>query len=238
MENTLKSFCLYKHTSPIGKVYIGITSMNPINRWGLNGQRYKDNTYFKNAILKYGWDNFQHEILFANLSEEKAKHLEIALIRHYKSLGMCYNISAGGDGCSRPTSEETKRKISKSLQGHKSYERTLEWRKRMSEYMKTHPILTKEARVKANIMSARALSKEVVQLNLDLSVVGTYKSIREASRITGFDYSYISKCCRNKYREAYGFLWKFKKDLVLPDETKDHDSGYLHEGTKENIITH
>ena len=84
MENALKNFCLYRHTSPIGKVYIGITSINPTARWGLNGQRYKDNTYFKNAILKYGWDNFQHEILFTNLSEEKAKHLEIALIRHYK----------------------------------------------------------------------------------------------------------------------------------------------------------
>ena len=34
------NYTVYKHTSPIGKVYIGITKMNPIRRWS-NGKGYK-----------------------------------------------------------------------------------------------------------------------------------------------------------------------------------------------------
>ena len=47
-------YCVYKHTSPNGMVYIGITRQNPIKRW-MNGKGYSYNTYFYNAILKYGW---------------------------------------------------------------------------------------------------------------------------------------------------------------------------------------
>lgn len=224
MENTLRKFCLYRHTSPVGKVYIGITSTKPTARWGLYGQRYKDNTYFKNAILKYGWDNFKHEILFTNLTEERAKHLEIELIRHYKSLGICYNISAGGDGCSKPVSEETKKKLSKSLKGHRSYERTTEWRKAKSEQVKAHPISTKEGLEKAHKRCAELLSKSIVQLDKHMSIIAVYKSIREASRITGYDTSYIAKCCKGLYKDAYGYIWEY--------------SDILDEGTREHIINH
>ena len=208
MANSLNKYCLYRHTSPIGKVYIGITSLKPERRWGKHGQRYKDNTYFKHAILKYGWDNFKHEVLFTNLSEERAKYLEIELIRHYKALGICYNISAGGDGCSRPTPEEVKRKISISSKGRKSYERDAEWRKNRSKFMKEHPVLTDEIRNKAHINSAKILSKPVLQIQNGL-VIATYRSARDASRITGYDYSYIAKCCKGLYKDAYGYTWKY-----------------------------
>jgi len=32
MEN--KNYCVYKHTSPNGKMYIGMTGQNPEKRWG------------------------------------------------------------------------------------------------------------------------------------------------------------------------------------------------------------
>lgn len=32
-------FCVYKHTAPNGKVYIGITSQKPIYRWN-SGEAY------------------------------------------------------------------------------------------------------------------------------------------------------------------------------------------------------
>lgn len=205
-----KKYCVYKHTSPSGKCYIGITCLNPIRRWGRYGQKYWECKKFYHAILKYGWDNFQHEILYTDLSEMEAKNIEIQLIAFYKNLGISYNISNGGDGCSKPTSEETRKKISNKLKGRKSYERTPEWRKRASEFMKTHPIFTDTMRTLAHENSAKVLSKKVVQYNLDHTLVREYKSIREASRFTGFDASYISKCCRGIKEEAYGFIWKFK----------------------------
>lgn len=41
-----KKYCIYKHTSPSNKSYIGITSMNPLDRWK-NGNGYSHNSYIK-----------------------------------------------------------------------------------------------------------------------------------------------------------------------------------------------
>ena len=64
-------YTVYKHTSPSGKCYIGITCMSPKRRWR-RGKGYKDNIYFSNAINKYGWDNFEHLILEENLTSNEA----------------------------------------------------------------------------------------------------------------------------------------------------------------------
>lgn len=37
-------YCVYKHTTPNGKVYIGITSKNPLKRWN-NGIGYSKGGY-------------------------------------------------------------------------------------------------------------------------------------------------------------------------------------------------
>lgn len=75
MENEIKNYCVYKHTSPSNKVYIGITSQEPERRWK-NGNGYKKNLYFTKAIKKYGWDNFAHEILWC-----KARTLATLVVR-------------------------------------------------------------------------------------------------------------------------------------------------------------
>ena len=69
-------YTVYKHTTPSGKIYIGITSNDPKYRWK-NGYGYMNNKYFFNAIKKYGWNNISHEILFTGLSEEEAYSKEI-----------------------------------------------------------------------------------------------------------------------------------------------------------------
>ncbi len=57
-----KTWTVYMHTSPNNRVYVGITSKKPTRRWD-NGNGYSYNPYFSNAIKKYGWENFKHEIL-------------------------------------------------------------------------------------------------------------------------------------------------------------------------------
>lgn len=93
------SYYVYKHVNKINrKVYIGITKQKPSRRWQ-NGYGYVDNKYFFNAILKYGWDNFEHIILYENLTKDEAIEKEIELIRTYKSnqREYGYNISKGGE---------------------------------------------------------------------------------------------------------------------------------------------
>lgn len=91
-------YIVYKHTSPCNKVYIGITSQSPEKRWQ-NGRGYIKNNHFWNAIQKYGWDNFKHEILYDNLTKEEACQKEIELIALYNSNNReyGYNISLGGE---------------------------------------------------------------------------------------------------------------------------------------------
>lgn len=93
----MENFSVYKHTLPNKKIYIGITSKKPIYRWN-NGKGYKNQSLFYRAILKYGWDNIKHEILFTGLSEREACEKEIELIAKYKSNDrkFGYNISNGG----------------------------------------------------------------------------------------------------------------------------------------------
>ena len=43
MTNDTKLYYVYKHTSPSGKVYIGITSKHPPERRWANGNGYKKN---------------------------------------------------------------------------------------------------------------------------------------------------------------------------------------------------
>lgn len=111
---TKKNYCVYMHTLKLdGRKYIGITGLKPNKRWS-NGKGYKPQTYFYNAIKKYGWDNFKHEILFEDLTKEQACNKEIALIKLFNTTNPEYgfNLAVGGEYFI-PT-EATRKKISDS----------------------------------------------------------------------------------------------------------------------------
>lgn len=100
MKNLTKEerkWCVYVHINKVnGKKYVGITSRKPKTRWG-NGQDYAG--YFRNAIQKYGWDNFEHIVVCTNKTEKEAKNIEKYLIKKWntkKPNG--YNCTDGGDG--------------------------------------------------------------------------------------------------------------------------------------------
>lgn len=119
--DTIK-YTVYKHTSPSGKVYIGITKNSPEYRWKY-GDGYRTQKVFYRAIKKYGWNSFTHEILFENLSHNDACEKEIELIRFYKLQKLSYNQTDGGDGCpgihniGYHHSDEIKKRISESKTG-------------------------------------------------------------------------------------------------------------------------
>lgn len=101
------NYCVYLHTNIInGKKYVGITCQEPNKRWknrtGYN-PRGKGKSKFYNAILKYGWNNFEHEIVASNLTREEANNFEHILIISLKTNNSeyGYNITDGGDGWTR-----------------------------------------------------------------------------------------------------------------------------------------
>lgn len=111
-------WCVYTHTSPSGKVYVGISSNLKI-RWSNKGYRYTTyNSIFKRVILKYGWDNIKHDVILSNVSKEEACYTERYLIKWYKLHNLSYNITDGGEGTlGRRCSEETKLKMRASAKG-------------------------------------------------------------------------------------------------------------------------
>ena len=111
----MKTWTIYKHTNKInGKCYIGITCQRWHRcRWGLDGHGYNQpgQKKFWSAIVKYGWDNFDHEIIETGiLTAEKANEREKYWISHFDSFRHGYNATIGGSGATGHILPEVKKK--------------------------------------------------------------------------------------------------------------------------------
>ena len=208
------SYCVYKHTSPSGKVYIGITKYNPTKRWR-NGKGYNKNSYLWKAIQKYGWDAFNHEIVASLLSKEDAAEMEIALIAKYKSNNPehGYNITAGGEVNILPQSS-----LNKISEKNKHVVFSEDHRRKISEARKKllaeHPEklpsrkgckLTewhKEILIEA---SKKARSKKIECVETG----AVYSSMTEASRATGANLSSLSEMLHGKQKSVAVFTWRY-----------------------------
>lgn len=229
-----KRYSLYRHTSPSGKVYIGITSQPVEHRWN-HGKGYMktEKAPFKSTIIKYGWNNIKHEVLFTDLSEEKAKYLEMELVRHYKSLGISLNYTDGGDGLHGCTpwnkgikvpyeksnkrkgthlTDEHKQKLSishkgKHLKGHKWTEAQRE--KLMSQLIGRHH--TEET--KRKISENSAFSRPVVEVSSEGVILHTFTSSAEAGRFYNINGGWINRACK-KHLICNGHYFMFKDSIV------------------------
>ena len=56
---------------------------------------------------------------------------------------------------------------------------------------------------------AKALSKPIGQFSLDGKLIKVWQSACEARRQTGFDQGYVGAVARGKFKQAYGFIWKY-----------------------------
>lgn len=175
----MKTYYVYKHTNTInGKCYIGITSQLPELRWK-NGYGYsKTQPKFYNAIKKYGWESFTHEILFEKLTFDEANQKEIELIAFYDSCNVGYNTSMGGSGNTghavtpemrkqmslahagqvswtkgKPLTEAHKQKLSLAHKGKNTGERAAETKQKISEALKGKP-KSNEARLRMSAAKA------------------------------------------------------------------------------------
>lgn len=180
-------YSLYIHICPNKKVYIGITSKRPEERWK-NGSGYLNNKHFYAAIKKYGWDNIEHKIIFNNLSKEDACRLESEYIAKYDSTNRKkgYNNSVGGENPSKgfKHTEEAKRKI-----GIASRNRIVK------------PESIEKIRLKR--------IKAVDVYDLEMNLIRTYESATEAEKATGISNSNIIACCKGRYSQFKGYIFTY-----------------------------
>ena len=229
---------IYRHwvinDKGVEKNYIGqVYNRTPKQRWGKDGNGYKpkkgdEPTHFYNAIQTYGWDNFNHKVLFS-IECETLEELVFWLdewekyyIEKYDSFKHGYNSTTGGSNglyC-----EKTKQKISEShkalyeqgyinpLKGKKLSEET---KHKISEshkgihagdknpfYGKHH---TEESKQKLSqeikgkyVGDKHPRAKKVICLN----TLEIFTTTKEAGEVYNIYKSTISGCCKGKLKSA------------------------------------
>lgn len=227
-------YVVYKHTTPSGKVYIGITSMKPEKRWE-SGSGYRQNKHFYSAILKYGWENIKHEIVCTGLNKWQAGKVEQSLIKYFDSTNhnKGYNHSIGGECGSLGVhpSAETRMKLSivrkgkkpsaecirKSIEAHKGKHKDMETRMKISKKLKGRPLSAETRKKMSAARKGRKISEHTIRAMTDatskkvlcVETGEVYKSISEAGRQSGISLKSISNCLRGVTKTSGGYHWKY-----------------------------
>lgn len=165
--NQDKTYNVYKLTAPNNKVYIGCTSQNPKDRWNY-GSKYHHNKELSEDIRMFGWNNFDHEILYSSLPEEEAYDLERELIHKYNSCDPKYGYNKTHGGKVNPgiiRSDEYRKQLSERTTGvkHHFYGKHLseEHRQKISESNKGHIVSEETRRKIGESHRLRALRKKL-----------------------------------------------------------------------------
>lgn len=218
----MNNYIIYKHTSPNGKIYIGLTNKSLEKRWKLG---YKHNKYFTDAINKYGSENFKHEIIYSGLTHIEAEKKEIETIALFRSneREYGYNLTSGGGGrLGYKHTEASKRKMSKSATGKKKSD---EHRKNISIANKKRFQDPKQRELLASLQKGRKHTrehidkciakrlKEVYQLDLDGNIIKSFSSLQEASIETNISDTYICNVCRGRNNSAKGYKWRYADEI-------------------------
>ena len=53
-------------------------------------------------------------------------------------------------------------------------------------------------------------SKVVIQYTLNGEKIRKFNSCREVGRLLGYNHSCISACCTGRYKQSYGYIWKYE----------------------------
>lgn len=217
------SYRVYKHTSPSGKVYIGITSKTIQERKNCG---YGHNAHFRNAIKKYGWNSFKHEIVAEGLTADEARDMEKRLIAEANSTDRDkgYNLSLGGEAPFKGLkhTKATKAKISKANKGRVV---SLSTRQRLSESLKgkligeKNPMYGKPKSadtIQKQYDAHRHQMKPIDQFDLEGNLLATYESINSAARALGTTKQNIRSCLIGKSRHSCGYKWQYhnEKEVV------------------------
>jgi group I intron endonuclease len=219
------------YTSPSGKSYIGQTIDEKRRKHQHQFDKINVCPAFRNAIYKYGFDNFKYEILHSGIeTKEQLNFLEEKEIKERKTLSpFGYNLNTGGR--SMIPSEETKIKMSKSQTGRKHTKETIikmrqvQKGRKVSEETKEKlrakhlgKKLSEEQKEKISIgckghyVSEKSRNITIQRNKKKIMCVETgkiYDSFSDAAREYGIkNLSSFSAALRSEKNTAYGFHWR------------------------------
>lgn len=216
---------VYKYTSPSGKSYIGQTIDSLYKRaGGPNGKRYKTCPIFYKAIQKYGFKNFEVEILATvpqnQLNDTERKYIEI----FNTQIPNGYNVSNGGNAqgtkkvyqydsitgaflAEFASVIDAAKAIGREAQGivDCTHGRKLTcggycW---SLQKLKKYPIYEKIEITEYNVDK-----KQVQMFDLNGQLLRTFTSIAEAASYCDGERSAIRRCCRHELKTHKGYKWE------------------------------
>ena len=213
---------IYKYTSPSGKSYIGQTKRTLAERAGARGKGYRDCPIFHQAILKYGFENFEVSIL-AEVKIEQLDEMEqkyIHLFNTVKPNG--YNDNEGGQcGNFKPY----KKVYQYDKETGKLLNEYLGIREAAEEYNLNYQALAgclqgftytcgdycwsyiKMDKYPINERMLSPESTEVKMFDMNNNLIQTFSSIARVAQYVNGDRNAIKRVCRGELQSAYGYKW-------------------------------
>lgn len=201
----MRAGIIYKYSSPSGKIYIGQTT-NEALRKSQHKSQAKNNPkdYFHRAIRKYGFENFQYEVIFRTASKDESRlkfllnTMETYFIKKYDSNNpdKGYNLTTGGEGLFNP-SDEVRARIGWT----KGVNRTDEVKAKISDTLKQ--------KYKTGEISVH--NKRAIQVFKNKELVAEYDSVEAARIALNIAYTSITNILKGRAkrtRQGYTFTYK------------------------------
>lgn len=217
-----ENYTVYMHVNKINqKKYVGITSQTVNRRWRGQGQGYKRCKLFYRAIQKYGWDGFEHKILYTGLSEKEAQQKEKELIVQYHSneKDFGYNLTDGGEMCHH--NAESRKHISEGRRKNPpcfdhdvlSKGQKRRWDNASEEYRKQWGEMIKKQNQNPAVKQARYsfMSGDRNPRLQPVKCIETgicYYSNKEAAKAMNGHYSTFYKLWSGHQKTAWGYHWE------------------------------
>ena len=192
MEN---KYYIYKTTNNInGKFYYG-------KHYGLLDDDYLGSgTIIKQAIKKYGKENFTKEIIYIATDEADAYEMESCIVgQDLVEDKMCYNQMIGGKGAASGKNNHNYGK-----------KQTIESNIKRSKALKGQRVGVKNHNY-GKFGKENPNAKKVDQFTKDGKFIKTWDSMMDINRKLGITFKQVSKCCREINKSAGGFIFKYHK---------------------------
>jgi len=137
--------------------------------------------------------DYEVEILMDDISMEQAKEKEVEFIKLYGRIdiktGSLANLTDGGEGTVGRKYTPTKKHKENLSKAHKG--------KKMSESSKRK--------------MSKAKKSPIIQMDLDGNFIKEWDGIIDAARYFNGTSTNIIRCCKGKFKQAFGYKWEYKQ---------------------------
>jgi group I intron endonuclease len=220
------------------KKYVGLTC-NIKRRYKQHKSARSRAVVFCLAIKKYGFGNFNFEVLQTNLSLEEAKSFEKLQIKELKALvPNGYNRTEGGDSSVRHTPETIEKIRAKNILHCLNHGASMQGRKHSDEtkkllrdaalkrenrpcgndhwnYGKKTSEATLEKMRSSQTRGNNGFATKVIDLNTNI----IYSCIKDATEVYNISHSHVSMICAKKRKSSkynFAYLKDYEKQNSIP----------------------